>query len=81
MKQPHLQQHGWTWTFYQVKQVIEKDKYHDIVYMQILKHDTNGTYLQNSRRVTDLENKRMVAGGEGIVSLGWTCTHGYISNG
>ena len=41
--------------------------------------------LQNRKRLTDLENEFMIAGGEDgkykegqVGSLGWTCTHCYI---
>ena len=41
--------------------------------------------LQNKKRLTDLENKLMVAGGKDkgkgwLGSLGWTCTNYYVSN-
>ena len=34
----------------------ERQISYDIVYMQILKHDTNGTYLQNRNRFTKRMN-------------------------
>ena len=44
----------------------EKDKYHNnITYMWNLKKWYKWTYLQNRNRVTDVENKLMVTGGEG----------------
>ena len=40
----------------------EKDKYHDITYMQNQKIRYKWTYSQNRNRLTDLENELMVTG-------------------
>ena len=55
---------------------------YDLTYMWNLKKWYKGAYLQNSNRLTDIENKPMVTKGEGgdgwIRSLGLTDTHHYI---
>ena len=49
-----------------LSQSTEKDKYHDINYMWNLKYDTNELLL-NRNRVTDLDNRFVVAKGERVV--------------
>ena len=48
----------------------EREIWYDIAYMQNLKKKKwyKWTYLQNRNRLTDLENKLMVTGGEGCGS-------------
>ena len=49
----------------QSKSERERQIPYDITYIWNLKYDTNGTYLQNRNRLTDTENRLVVAKGEG----------------
>ena len=44
----------------------ERQISYDIAYMWNLKYDTNELYLQNRNRLTDIENRLVVAKGEGV---------------
>ena len=43
----------------------EKDKYHMISHMHNLKYDNKQTYLWNRKRITDIENRLVIAKGVG----------------